>query len=105
MSRIHELDMPKLVVTLLLALVGLGVGVMAWLSMPEETTFAVKALLGVFVFACFGPLLSVIFNWRAGLALSVVVALSALIALQLVVKKPVMPLSGASDVVQPTDMK
>lgn len=105
MARIHELDVPKLVVTVLLALVGIGVGLMAWLSMPEETAFAVRALLGVFVVACFGPLISVILNWRAGLAVSVVVALGALIALQVVVKKPPMPLPEAPDIVQPIDIQ
>lgn len=84
----HELDIPKLIVTLLLGLFGLVVGVMAWVSMPPETGFLVQALLWVFVAACITPIFAVLFNWQAGLGLSVVVALSTVIALQLVLKKP-----------------
>lgn len=84
----HELDIPKLIVTLVLGLFGLAVGVMAWVSMPADTGFLVQALLWVFVAACIIPIFAVLLNWRAGLGLSVVVALGTVIALQLVLKKP-----------------
>ena len=88
MARMTELDAPKMVIAVLLGIMGLAIGVMAWLSMPEGTDGLVKALLVLFVLACIGPIFAVYFNWRAGLALSVVVALGTVIGLQVVLKKP-----------------
>lgn len=88
MPRMTELDTPKLVIATLLGVVGIAIGTMAWLSIPIGTDVMVKVLVGVFVLACIGPAISIYFNWRAGLALSVVVALGAVLGLQVTLNKP-----------------
>lgn len=85
--RMHELDGPKLAVAAALGVVGVAVGVLSWMSMPEDTSMLVRVLLGIFVVACITPIFAVWFNWRAGLGISVVVALSVVIGLQLTLKK------------------
>lgn len=85
--KMHELDGPKLAVAAALGVVGVAVGILSWMSMPEDTSTLVRVLLGIFVVACITPAFAVWFNWRAGLGVSVVVALSVVIGLQLTLKK------------------
>jgi len=91
MARLDDLDMPKLAVATLLGIIGFGVGILTWLSMPPSTSWMVQGLVLLFVVACVMPAVAVWFHSKAGLGASVVLALGCVIGLQVLLRGPQMP--------------
>lgn len=88
MAKLDALDMPKLAVATILGIIGFGVGILTWLSMPPSTSWLVQVLILLFVVACVMPAVSVWFHSKAGLGASVVLALGCVIGLQVLLRGP-----------------